>query len=240
MGTVRLGHLILNDRWPGTPSDLPVPINGWDNTLDNFKTTASTDLPRYPLGTKIRAYTDNTNCPGWYTMMYLQLHDYSAADISADFSDGKFWCSHICSSHAMNADTSISPYYVVAACYTATDVTKSQLIAVPCASMEADSSVSSSTGYDAATNGYGDAYGWFWVGGVCPCKDVTIMDDAAGSTKGADVTTSTTLRRGFAILEITGGTGILDSPDFTTVNGSDPSAGLGWLTPCGWVCASAA
>ncbi|MDD5533075.1 MAG: hypothetical protein PHC52_09785 [Syntrophales bacterium] len=240
MATVRLSKVILNDRWPGTPSDLPVPINGWDNTLDNFKTTASTDLPRYPLGTKIRAYTDNTNCPGWYTMMYLQLTSYcSGACISADFSDGKFLCAHAAEiTTSMNpVDASIPGYYVVARCYTAvaSDATIGAPLAVPCASLAPD-------GTTAYTNGYGDAYGWFWVGGVCPCKDATIMDDGSGNTKGVDMTTFSTLRRGPFMVEITGGTCMLESPDMSAVAdatavqvGPDAAALVQ-----GWVCASTA
>ena len=93
MANLPLTKLVLYDRFPGTPSPvLGKPTNGWDNAGNGCVTTAE-----YPLGTKIIAYSDNTHNPGWYTMYYGTLACYSSgADVSDDFSDGKFWCSHCC------------------------------------------------------------------------------------------------------------------------------------------------
>jgi hypothetical protein len=193
MATCRLCHIILNDGWPGAVNpNLGIPCDGWDNTVHNFNTgddTAKAFDPPVPPGTKIMSYTDNTVSPGNYTMMYMCFHDYSELDITKDFSDGLFWCGKsgllgMSTSHL--ADGSKAPYYVVGRCYTAAsaEITEMNAIAVPCCEMSSDGTVS-------ATNGYGDFWGWFWVGGVCPAKECTIMSDLTyGSTcwGGVDVT----------------------------------------------------
>jgi len=241
MATIRLSRLSLIDKWPGLANpNLSIPTNGWDNTIDNFTTTASGQAPSYPVGTKIMAYTDNTNCPGYYTMMMLMYHDFSAQDVSGDFSDGNIFCSHVatgCASTAELADTSRAPYFVVAKCYTAiaTDVTKGTPVAVPCATIASDGTV-------AYTNGYGDAYGWFWVGGVCPCEDATLLQGTVGSLLGADMTVNATTAPGPVFVDYTTGVPLL--------MGCDNSNSMDATTPavtknvdslaCGWVCVSAA
>jgi hypothetical protein len=192
MATIPLSQLILDDRWPGQPSILlGRPTSGWDNTVDNFTSTATDTQPNYPLGTKIVAYTDNTWCAGWYTMMYLSFHDYSGQDITADISTGAFYCSHYDGSDAeyYMIDESACPYYIVSRCYTSanTDATRGMPIAIPCATLASDGSAVYATGY-------GDAYGWFWVGGVCPCGDATRLQGAVGDLAGADITVTATQR----------------------------------------------
>ena len=227
MSTLSLSQLILDDRWPGAPSTLlGRPTGGWDNTTDNFTTTSSSTTPSYPLGTKVVAYTDNTWCPGWYTMMYLSFHDYSAQDISGDYSDAAFWCSHYDASDAelYQVDISVCPYYIVSRCYTAvnTDVTRGAPVAVPCATIASD-------GTGAYAAGYGDAYGWFWVGGVCPCADVTLMQGTASVLYGADVTMAVT-KKGAVYAYMDGTTASLNfrsSGDLTQPH-SDPNPPIGW------------
>ena len=246
MATLRLSRLALIDKWPGVPNpNLSIPTDGWDNTTDNFTTTSAAQTPSYPVGTKIMAYTDNTNCPGYYTMMMLMFHDWSTNfDISADFSDGRFFCSHVgtganpgCASTAQFADTSRAPYFIVANCVSTavTDATKGTPIAIPCATLNSDG-----TGVYVAT--YGDAYGWFWVGGVCPCKDATLLQGTIGSLLGADITVDALMAPGPVFV------------DFTTsvpwLMGCDNSNAMDATTPavlkgvnalsCGWVCVSAA
>lgn len=189
MAGINMSSIILYDRWPGVPNpNLGIPTDGWDNTKDNFKTTAATALPSYPVGTKIMAYSDNSWAPGQYTMMYLEFHAFSDAVISGcisqDFSDGFQACTHADGSTAAHydvmADTSFIPYYVVSKCYTIAggevDYTRSQsfngAVAIPCATLNSDGTKCITQG------GYGDSYGWFWVGGVCPAKDVSIFDVA--------------------------------------------------------------
>ena len=201
MANIRLCDVQLPDNWPGEADQhLGVPANGWDNTKDNFVTTSAdgTDaksLGTYPMGTKIKAYTDNTNCPGWYTMMYLGLHCATAteanASICAEFSDTGFMCSHVGmvdASHTMFSEGSVAPYYILGTCFTtnSSDLTQGGPVAIPCATHGPGSSDQSSN----YTLGYGDSFGWFWVGGVCPCKDATIMDDTQGSLRGIDLTAS--------------------------------------------------
>jgi hypothetical protein len=241
MATLKMRNLVLLDKWPGVPNmNLGMPANGWDNTKDNFVTTAVTDQPAYPLGTKIAAYTDNTNCPGWYTMMYLQYHCYSSLlCISRDFSDGKFWCSATKEySTAQIADTTTGiPYYVVTSCVSGTTscVTFGTPVAVPCATLGGD-------GTTAVANDYGDAYGWFWVGGVCPCKDATLMDICTGTMVGVDMTVDTILHRGPVFLCTTGSAGWLMAADESNFNdlttgivvSADPAAmAIGWTC---WSC----
>lgn len=225
MANLPLSQLILDDRWPGIPSPfIGIPTGGWDNTVDNFTTLTTGAQPRYPLGTKVIGYTDNTWCAGWYAMMYLMFHDYSAEDISGDFSDGNFWCAHYdgSASQGYQIDISASPYYIVSRCYTTsnTDVTKGAPIAIPCATVESD-------GTTAHTNGYGDAYGWFWVGGVCPCADVTLMQGTAGNLYGADVTVNIS-RRGSFYPDLSGATFVGRSYGDLTESDSPTVPPLGW------------
>jgi len=244
MANFRLSKLVLQDKFPGAVNpNLSTPTDGWDNTKDNFVTTAASDQPSYPVGTKISVYTDNTNCPGYYTMAYLALTSCysSGACISADFSDGKFFCSHPktgCASQTQFADTSEVPYYVVHMCYTtaATDLTKGTPVAIPCATLAPDGSA-------ASTNGYGDAYGWFWVGGVCPCKDATILDDGSGNYKGVDVTVDGALHPGPVFVCYTAATQLITSADET--NALDNTTGIVTVpdpAACiiGWACSSGA
>ena len=181
MAGINLSSIILDDRWPGAVNpNLGIPKGGFDNTTDNYTTTAASDTPKYPLGTKIMAYTDNSWAPGWYTMMYLMYHSYESGatyDISADISDGWIGCLHCDGSTAQHynqqGDTSTIPYYVVGRCITAvaTDLSSGGgATALPCCSIGTD-------GTDSYTQGYGDAFGWFWVGGVCPAKDLTFFDN---------------------------------------------------------------
>ncbi len=183
MAGINLSSVILFDKWasPVNPN-LGKPCDGWDNTIDCFKTTATTDKPSYPLGTKIMVYTDNSWAPGWYTCMYLMYHSCEAGalyDVSKDFSDGFPACSHAdgTTAQALIADTTAIPYYVVTRCISGetfgevdySRVGSAGAYAIPCWTASSD-------GTAAYVAGYGDSYGWFWVGGVCPCKDVTLFD----------------------------------------------------------------
>jgi hypothetical protein len=251
MANVRLAHIVLKDKWPGEAAELGIPTDGWDNTVHNFNTlddTAKALDPPVPLGQKIKHYTDNTNCPGWYTMIYLCYHDVSAVDVSADFSDGNFWCSHVDTSKSQWSDVSQAPYFVVSRCYTgtnrltATDATRNAPLAVPCASVTADSSLHASI-TDNYTTGYGDAYGWFWGGGVCPVKDVTIMGDLTyGSTcggRGVDITAGQDLERGSVFAEFSGATLMLTAGEFSSLAESTEANAMYFCEPIGWACCSA-
>ncbi len=115
MATVNLCNIQLVDKWPGTVNtNLGIPTGGWDNTTDNFKTTASTDSPGHDVGTKIMGYTDNSYAPGNYTMMYLMYHGFSSsATIDADdFSTNVAVCVHYDASEAQKygVDSSVVPY----------------------------------------------------------------------------------------------------------------------------------
>lgn len=249
MAVVKLTKLILNGaKWPGMPVNLGMPTDGWDNTVDNFNSSDATHLafnPPVPIGQKRQLYTDNSYAPGYYTMMYLCFHSFESGAIatnciSGDYSDGYFWCAPVrpektCMSTSMWADTSGVPWFVVSKCATAGDQTRGGPVAVPCCThINSDGTV-------AATNGYGDGYGWFWVDGVCPAKDVTIFQGLAGSQAGADITTDALMGHGAVMLEVTGATGDLMScevsniGDETTLNAFfDPgSLAIGWICQSG-------
>lgn len=245
MANLPLTHLILRDTWPGEANpNYGIPTDGWDNTFENFNTaddTAKALFPPIAIGQKRTVYTDNTNAPGTYTMMYLAYHDYSSLDISGDFSDGNFWCCHADTTHAspLGADLSTPPYYVVSRvdADVINDMTKGAPLAVPCStSIEADSSIQL-TPNDPAAAGYGHGWGWFWVGGVCPAKDATLLDDGSGNFKGADITVDALMRKGSVIIEVTANTGTLMSADASnagdvTTQGEGPDAAaliVGWV-----------
>jgi len=102
--------------------------------------------------------------------------------ISADFSDGLMWCAHCCLTADAGGDLTYKialddgtncPAYIMHQCdaNASTDMTNGGAACIPCGTLDY---------YE---------YGWFWVGGVCPCKDATIMDGATGDGIGVDITT---------------------------------------------------
>ena len=249
---LKLSQLMLYDKWPGPVNpNLSIPTDGWDNTVDNFTTTeGNTTPPNYTVGTKIMSYTDNTFCAGWYTMMYLMFHDSSSADISGDFSDGNMYCSHYDGSKAnkYQVDISAVPYYVTTRCYSAgggdhgSDITSGSPIAFPCATISADSSIQH-VDDDAFATGFGDAYGWFWVGGVCPCADATLLQGTAGSLAGADISVDTLMRKGAVMAEYSAHTiglfscDVSNYDDATTLDNNVANTNI--ELAIGWVCTSA-
>lgn len=187
MANIRLHKIILKDQWPGAANpNCGIPVDGWgvnDGTS-----------PAYPVGQKRMVYTDNSHQPGMYTMLYGNLAAVSDTNfcISHDFSNGKCWCAHCCLSvdvswaadptyQIANHDNTAQPMYVMHMCSSlvdsvgTSDYSNSGGAALPCCSMD---------GYD---------YGWFWVGGVCPCKDATIMEGSETDGNGADMTTDDTI-----------------------------------------------
>ena len=257
MATIKLAKLILKDNWPGivnlnAPGRPNRTVNskcGWDNTNDNFCTADDTARalnanPTQRIGEKRAAYQDSTDCPGWYTMMYLCLHSFeNGMDISKDFSDGHFFHGPIaqdaaCGSCSEWADTSYVPFFVVARCTTGSDITRNCAVAIPC------STHIYSDGTIVNAQGYGDGYGWFWVGGVCPCKDITLFDNGAnGAGKGVDLTVDANLGHGPVYLCQTGAAAWLMSAEETSA--MDLTTGLALaIDPAalaiGWVCGSAA
>lgn len=192
---IPLSSVQLVDNWPGPVNfNAGIPTNGWDNTVDNFETSDATHLVQNPpqmIGEKRAAYTDNSHCPGWYTMMYLCYHSFENACVSADMSDSLQLCTHYDGSDCEWYDNSHSPYFVVTNEITKgiTDATKGMRIAFPCASLASD-------GTDAYASGQGDSWGWFWVGGVCPCKEATILDGTAGNGLGVEFECASTFTGG--------------------------------------------
>lgn len=233
MANLRLTKLILEDNWPGVPDQrFSKPTNGWDNTVDNYSSSdetsrafnASGGKGRVRIGEKRRGYTDNTNCKGSYTMMYLCLHSFeSGMDISKDFSDGNMF--HMpsgtgCISCSVWADVSTGPYFVVSRCTIGSDVTQNCALAIFC------STHTYSDGTDVNAKGFGDGYGWAWVEGVCPCKDITIFDDETGSLKGVEIQVDDDLACGPVSLRRNGSNALLAQAENSL--------------RVGWVCASAA
>jgi hypothetical protein len=247
MVSIPLSKIALVDRWPGVPNPfLGVPVNGVDATEWNFSTmddTAKTFAPPFPPGTKIRTYTDNSECPGFYTMMYLARHEFSSECISSDISEAVIFCAPVaktCSTHTAWAGsdgaTALAPYFMVQSCYSGqvselTGTKKSSLMAVPCTTTDADSSITLTT--DPYATGYGHAWGWFWVGGVCPVKDISFYRGLAdASFLGAEISTDTN-DRGALYSCWTGGT-FLPSGDPSTSAGGQIDGGdaFGYASAC--------
>lgn len=227
MANIRLSKVSLYDRFPGPANpNKGVPVDGWGKTC--------VTEPEFPVGEKRMAYTDNSHCPGMYTMMYGTLAGISVTNycVSHDFSDGKCWVAHCCLttdvSHAVdptylmaNPDISVQPMYVMHVCGTdaVVDLSNGGGAAIPCATMNP---------YD---------YGWFWVGGVCPCKDLTIMEGSETDGYGADMTTDDAVVCGGIHLCITAYTGV-PSGDPTACYaisvGGNANAKIYTYPPIGW------
>jgi len=176
-------------------------------------------------------------------MMYCTLAGVSCTNycVSHDFSHGKCWVAHCClttdTSYAADPtylmaenDGTAQPYYMMHRCttesdagYKTTDISDSGGAAIPCASMDP---------YD---------YGWFWVGGVCPCKDVTIMEGSERLGLGADMTTDDSVTPGGVFLCITALTA-LPSGEFSACvsisigdeDGGNLSGRFFAIEPVGW------
>lgn len=251
---IRLSRLILNDSWPGTPNpNLGIPAGGFDATAWNYNTTDATLLartPPYPPGTKIQAYTDNSECPGYYTMIYLARHAFSDTDcISSDFSEAVIFCAPIgesCATHAgiVTSDASMGPpWYVVAQCYSlgASHITCASLgapLAVACTTTDADSSILDGT--DPAGMGHGHSYQWFWCGGVCPCADITLLRGLGDSALGADITVDSVQRGPVYACYSAGTTGgfMLTSDVTAVVDTTEMQDNI--MQSIGWACVSSA
>lgn len=194
MASINLGNLILYDRFPGNPnSNLGIPRGGFDNTMDNCVTA-----PTYPVGTKIQVYTDNSFCPGNYTMMYAGFACISATlgVIDGDMTTFHPWCMPWAITTSTDdttyeipdysGDISVVPPVIMAQCYTAEDTdslsvfawSTNQSVGMPCATLE---------GYE---------YGWFWVGGVCPAGDITFYRGVADIQVGAEFSTDDAVTQG--------------------------------------------
>jgi len=241
MTTVRLCDFNLIDSWPGPVNpNRSIPTDGWDNTVDNMITTGTSETPPVPVGTKVMAYSNNANAPGWYTCIFLMFHSYEdGVDVitKTDYSLKGAWCAHADGSTAekYTEDVSGIPYYVVSRCYTAAgnDMTDMGLgICLPCATLDSDG-----TGVFVA--GYGDGYGWFWCGGVPPLNDVSHFRGAADNSKGFDFTTDILCRKGAVLFEMTADQSWLTSCDQSEGGLTDASAGI-YLYPHGLLCVSSA
>ncbi len=243
---ISISELNLIDRFPGPVNpNLGIPTNGWDNTVDNFVTTAEdTPPPSYPIGTKIQAYTDNSCCPGYYTMAYLAYHCVSSAVgliEQDDFSIGKAYCSHYDGSEAVYSyedATLVTPYFVMVSCENdvkASDITRGGTLAIPCCSMSAGESES------AYVSGYGDSFGWFWVGGVCPVNDITTYKGEADVTTGVgmDLTADGHLIAGPFVMTFATDSG---QPNFAgmslALDTTDIETGLPYGCAVGYACTS--
>jgi len=206
---IPLSSVQLKDNWPGPVNpNKGKPVGGWDGTADSFKTAVDATIPIQPIGEKRMAYTDNSHCPGWYTMMFLQYHSVENACISKDMSDSLQLCTQYDGSDCESYDNSHSQYYTVTneITYGNSDYSKGARVAFPCGTMDSDGT---SAGPD--NNSYGDQWGWFWVGGVCPCKDATILDGTVGSGYGVEFECASTYEGGPLSLDLSsdGTTGYL-------------------------------
>jgi hypothetical protein len=227
MATIRLSQIVLKDKTPGPVSNRGRPVDGWDSTI------SCSTVAGYEAGSKWANYTDNSNNPGWYTMLYGCLAEASETNhcVSGDISDGLGWVAHTCLTEDVS-DTATGdptyrsaywngesqPFWVMSTCTTGSglgtkDVSGCGQVALPCASMT------------------DHQWGWFWVGGVCPCKDVTFLDDVSAVWTGADMTALGVLA-GNVHLCWTGGSALLTSQDYSsTVDDTIPTTNY---EPCGY------
>lgn len=168
-GEIVLHKIILNDLWPGNPNpNLGIPTGGWDYT--GASGSACMTVPAYPPGTKIEAYSDFTERPGNYTMMYLCFIEGSEhIEDLGPISEGVGICSNsgadqaegiavLEGSYAGLLDYSEFASWICTNDFSESDCTKTGRVAIATADLS-----------------FGE-FGWFWVGGVCPIKDATYFD----------------------------------------------------------------
>jgi hypothetical protein len=166
-------------------------------------------------------------------MAYLQYATFEDSDISiGDYSGNAAICCHADNSTPENYDVDYSsvPYYVVSPDITGTDAALANMprVAFPCATLDSDGTASNA-------NGYGDSYGWFWIGGVCPVNDATILDGTAGSGIGADVGCGSMVSSGAVVAAFSTASIYIERPDFSATFNTDGTAGPMQLPILGWV-----
>lgn len=218
MANLRLSMVMLKDKTPGATEKMGIPVDGWDGTI------SCSTVAGFQPGTKVRHYTDNSNNPGWYTMLYGCIAEASETNhcISADVSDGLGWVAHTCLTEDVSDvaggdptytsaywNGTVQPFWVMGTCTSVDlatkDITGCGQVGLACCSMS------------------DHQYGWFWIGGVCPCKDVSYLDDVSRVWTGADMTTLGVVA-GHVHLCQTGGSAMLTSQDFSsTVDGTVPT-----------------
>jgi hypothetical protein len=186
MAAIALGKITLIDKWPGAVNpNLGIPKDGWSAHADD------TD-PRYPIGTKIMAYSDATVNPGYYTMAYAEVASVCDGGVTGnggpegDVSAGGLFVGHAdmtqpASDLTYNITThdgsAPPPVFVVHSCYSSmTDLSKGTgRVGLSCST----------------ASGYGHV--WMWIGGVCPVEDVTKFQGAASSLNGGCITVTTNI-----------------------------------------------
>ncbi|KPL25600.1 MAG: hypothetical protein AMJ75_00380 [Phycisphaerae bacterium SM1_79] len=162
MANICMRNVILYDKWPGVPDpNLGIPTDGFDASGTHSCVTTAV----YPPGTKIMAYNDGTYNPGWYTMCYMQFCEGSdlAYDADSDLSTGYGLCFHYeGTNHPTDAlGSPQQAWWGVTSDLTNSDGSQGGALAV---------AVRDLSGTDDAG---GNEFGWFWVGGVCPCNTTT-------------------------------------------------------------------
>jgi hypothetical protein len=133
------------------------PPNGFDSTVGGSGNCVTTAV--FDVGTKVADYNDGTVNPGWYTMCYMQFVEGSdsAYDAGAP-STGYGLCFH-CEATQHHPDGNVTQtWYAVTHDLTNSDGSYGGAVALPACDL---------SGADTTTTGA--EYGWFWIGGVCPC-----------------------------------------------------------------------
>ncbi len=161
MATLSGKDLYLYDRWPGAAKfNIGAPVNGYDSTKEGSGNCVSTAA--FDIGEKRALYNDSTKHPGYTIFQYLQFVEGSdnAYDADADLSTGYGLCFHIndASQHSPDGQTD---WYLVTTDLTNSDGTLGGAVAIAMADFSGNST--------SAQN----EFGWFWVGGVCPCNTLT-------------------------------------------------------------------
>lgn len=158
MAGINLRNINLIDKWPGTPNpNMGIPTNGFDSSVAGSGNCVTT--PVFDVGTKIMAYNDGTYNPGWYTMCYMQFCEGSDnAHDAGDPSDGYACCFHYEATQHHPDGNNKATWYAVTNDLTNSDGTTGGALAI---------AVRDLSGADTTTTG--NEYGWYWVGGVCPC-----------------------------------------------------------------------
>lgn len=223
MAGIKLNDLILDGvGWPGPiQSQMGIPTNGWDGTKDAGNCVTE---PLHRIGQKLMAYNDGSRNPGWYTMQYLRF--FEGTDLAQDIgavSEGYRVCCHAETSAAGDVtvgDYTYAPWYVVTNDCTNSDATRGGPPAIPAADLSHNQ------------------YGWFWIEGVCPVKDVTKFV-VSGDVTGRLLKSTGDVSNGWKVAlagDGTNGIGLDTAADITLYTdssfaiGSVIGASIGWVT----------
>jgi len=174
------------------------PPGGFDSTKEGSGNKVNT--PAFDVGEKRAWYNDSTKNPGYSIFAYLRFVEGSdsAFDTDADISTGYGLCFHMhdASEHTPDGDTD---WYYVTHDLTNSEGTLGGAVAIAMCDLSGGAEVTTTTTKT-------PEYGWFWVGGVCPCNTKTDSGGTDMTKTAGEIVTGGSVAIGQEVIVVDDGT----------------------------------